>query len=326
MDVLKSVKQTLNALVPAPARIFVGVSGGLDSIVLLDILSQVFVPESITLLHIHHHIQKEADAWVPFVESLAQKYRCAIEIEHLNPAKFKGENLEGKAREGRYAFFEKHLVSPSDYLFLAHHQQDQIETFFLNLQRGAGLAGLCAMPAKRAFGAGFLVRPLLNCSRQNLEAYAKAHDLNWVEDPSNQDTQLNRNFLRKAALPKLRERWPHFDEHAAQAIMHLQEAREALDRYVEQDLSHISQGFTLQLSGLKDKADNHCKLLLQRWIKNQSGKILSDRQLEIIIQEVIGAGLDRQPLFEIPGLQIRRKGKNLEMFANFDQIKYNDQN
>lgn len=290
-------------------RIFVGVSGGLDSVVLLHILCAQESPEKITVLHVNHHLQKDADSWSKFVAKIAAEYGCNVEICRVKSEAFVGENIEAEARKQRYAFFESHLQDEQDYLFLAHHQQDQVETFFLNLQRGAGLAGLSAMPGLRPFGKGYLARPLLGYSRQDLELYAKTHKLQWVEDPSNQDVSLNRNFLRQQVLPMLRERWPHFDDHVADAVGHLQEARTALESYLQEDL--LKLGNPLDLKVWQSLPESRHKLLLQLWIKEQSGKILSDKQLEVIIKEVIGAANDRAPLFEIPGLKIYRQKKKL---------------
>lgn len=241
----------LSSLDPAPRRVFVGVSGGLDSMVLLDLVYQASRQAGfqVTVLHVHHHLQSAADAWLLFVSQYAQKYGFEIEADHLDPQQFQGENVEAVARAGRYAFFEKHLIAPDDYLFLAHHAQDQVETFFLNLQRGAGLAGLTAMPHARPFGAGQLVRPLLHFFRADLEAYAKRQQLEWVEDPSNQNTNLNRNFLRVQILPLLRERWPHFDAQVGNAISHLQEAREMLAEYLHEDVKTL--GLPLDLKVFK---------------------------------------------------------------------------
>ena len=308
MDVLKSVIEHLD---PQPKRIFVGVSGGLDSVVLLDKIAKTYPADKITVLHVNHHIQEKAEEWTQFVEVLAQGYVIACEIGHLDPQTYVGENIEGQARAGRYTFFEKHLTQEDDYLFLAHHQQDQIETFFLNLQRGAGLAGLSAMPECRAFGHGFLVRPLLTESRQSLEAYAKAEGLTWVEDPSNQDTRLNRNFLRSEVLPLLRKRWPHFDDQVERSIQHLQVAREIVEECLERELAELLVGEAFDLKALMQLPPNRHLLLIQRWVKSKTGKVLAEKQLQIIIDEVIGASADAQPLFEMSGLKITRKKHKL---------------
>ncbi|MEZ5449098.1 MAG: tRNA lysidine(34) synthetase TilS [Thiolinea sp.] len=103
-------------------------------------------------------------------------------------------------------------MQPGELLLTAHHQDDQAETLLLNLLRGGG-RGLAAMPERRALGAGWLGRPLLTFTRAELEAYARAEQLNWVDDPSNQQTDFDRNFLRHHILPPLKQRWPERHVH-----------------------------------------------------------------------------------------------------------------
>ncbi len=311
---MDALKFELPKLSPQPGRIFIGVSGGLDSVVLLDLLYTnppllSLLPHALTILHVHHNLQAEASKWADFVARLAEKYQCAFEMCTLNPQDFVGENVEAIARKGRYAFFASHLTRPDDYLFLAQHRNDQVETFFLNLQRGSGLKGLTAMPFARPMGKGHLVRPLLNHSRAALERYAHDQGLAWIEDPSNQDTALNRNFLRAQILPILRERWPHFDAHVAQAITHLQDTRTLIDDYLNADV--LKLGVPLDLTALKSLPEARHMIVLQAWIKHHTGKILSHTQLKIILNEVIHAKRDSRPLFEIPGLVLRREKHTL---------------
>jgi len=299
---------------PKPTRIFIGVSGGLDSIVLLDLLAVavkqgVYDADQCVVLHVNHHLQAQSNQWAEFVQSLAEKYSFAFECCHLEPADFEGENVEAKARDGRYAFFKTHLTQPDDFLLLAHHQQDQVETFFLNLQRGSGLAGLAAMPKMRRLGQGKVVRPLLDYSREVLQTYVETHQLKWLEDPSNKNLNLNRNFLRHEILPHLKKRWPHFEKNTGAAILRLQEARNILDDYLSADL--LKLGNPVDLKVLKTLPASRYPLLLQQWIKQQSGKVLSEVQLMVIVNEVIAARADAHPVFEIPGLKIYRKKQQL---------------
>jgi len=136
-------------------------------------------------------------------------------------------SVEQAAREARYRAFSGQL-QPGAVLFLGHHLDDQVETFFLRLLRGAGVEGLAAMPRRRTLGEGELVRPLLAFSRRQLEDYAARHRLPYVEDPSNRDTGMDRNFLRRAVLPLLAERWPAYRQSVARASAHLASAARAL--------------------------------------------------------------------------------------------------
>jgi len=213
--------EALLPLCTAP-RWVVALSGGLDSTVLLNLLAawcsaHPFAPP-LAALHVEHGLAAEGGAWAE---------HCAASCDELGlpytghsvtvPA---GASLEAQARAARYEVFEE-VLGPGEVLFLAHHLDDQVETFMLRLLRGAGLEGLSAMPVARTLGAGTLVRPLLAFSRADLEDYAHRHALAWVEDPSNSQTRHDRNFLRQQVLPLLAERWPGYRTTVVRAADHL---------------------------------------------------------------------------------------------------------
>ena len=136
---------------------------------------------------------------------------------------------EAAARTARYRAFQEQLPTGA-VLFLGHHLDDQVETFFLRLLRGAGVEGLAAMPRRRTLGEGLLVRPLLDCGRSEIEHYAARHGLEYVEDPSNSNTVMDRNFLRAKLLPLLASRWPSYRQTVARASAHMAAAASVLDR------------------------------------------------------------------------------------------------
>jgi len=205
------------------SRWYVGFSGGLDSTVLLDLLVRWRAVHAdapaLTALHVNHGLHPLAGSWQAHCERLASG--LGVPLIALQAAVDAGSRgLEAAAREARYRLFETQL-GPGSVLLLAHHLDDQVETFFLRLLRGAGPAGLAAMPPERPLGAARLARPLLQVPRARLEAYARASGLAWVEDPSNRDTGLDRNFLRTAVLPLLADRWPGYRATVARAGAHL---------------------------------------------------------------------------------------------------------
>jgi hypothetical protein len=138
-----------------------------------------------------------------------------------------GDGPEAAAREARHAAFERELRD-GETLALAHHRDDQAETFLLRALRGSGADGLGAMRAWRAFGRGWLWRPLLAQPREALRDHATTHGLPWIEDPSNADPRFDRNFLRQRVLPLLRERWPRVDASFARSAALGAEAADAL--------------------------------------------------------------------------------------------------
>lgn len=138
----------------------------------------------------------------------------------------------------------------SDILFTGQHRDDQAETLLFRLLRGAGLRGMAAMPGQRALGQGSLVRPLLGCSRQQLQDHAQVNGLAWIEDPSNADTQFARNYLRSEVFPLLQQRWPQASQNLARAAEHLGEAQGLLDELAQDDLALAGEGAPLAWPGL----------------------------------------------------------------------------
>jgi len=258
-------------------RIAVALSGGLDSVVLLDTVCKSQAKNKDTeifVFHIHHGLQKPADAWLIFCEKLAQKYKVHFDFRllHLNPAE---GNIEARARAGRYeALSDLCEEYGIEDLLLAHHQNDQAETVLLQLLRGAGVSGLAGMPTTKILQLHSkpitLWRPLLEQSRAELEAYAKEHKLKWIEDPSNQDRKYRRNAIRKDIIPKLEKIQPEAIANLARSANMLSEAQILLDRLARQDGKGILTKDCLQLQALLDlyKSDlPAANNVLRYWLK-----------------------------------------------------------
>ena len=188
---------------------WVAFSGGVDSHVLLHALAarrhELAMP--LGAVHVDHGLHGHSPAWAEHCRQVCAD--LGVEYARLagdaRPAP--GESPEAAARALRYGLLADWL--PAGALLLsAHHQDDQAETLLLQLLRGAGPKGLSAMPGAAPLGRGTLLRPLLDCGRADLLAYARAQRLDWLEDPSNADTRLDRNFLRQRLLPELKTRWP----------------------------------------------------------------------------------------------------------------------
>ena len=228
-------------------RIAVALSGGLDSVVLLDTVCKAQTKNkssTVYVFHIHHGLQKQADDWLIFCEKLAKKYQVHFDFRLLHLAGEEQGNVEARARAERYeALADLCTEYGIEDLLLAHHQNDQAETTLLQLLRGAGVAGLAGMPASRELNAQegkiTLWRPLLGQSRKELEAYAKEHKLKWIEDPSNQDSQYRRNAIRKTIIPALEKIQPETITNLARSAGLLGEAQGLLDRLAIQDGKHI---------------------------------------------------------------------------------------
>ena len=233
-------------LQPSPKlgkRIAVALSGGLDSVVLLDTVCKAQAKNkssAVYAFHIHHGLQKQADDWLIFCEKLAKKYQVHFDFRLLHLGGEEQGNVEARARAERYeALADLCTEYDIEDLLLAHHQNDQAETILLQLLRGSGVAGLAGMPYSRELNAKddkiTLWRPLLGQSRKELEAYAKEHKLKWIEDPSNQDSKYRRNAIRKTIIPALEKIQPEAIANLARSAGFLGEAQGLLDRLAKHD-------------------------------------------------------------------------------------------
>ena len=287
-------KPSLKAKTKAVKRIGLALSGGLDSVVLLDTVCKavqanaIQEPTEVWAFHIHHGLQKSADQWLEFCEKLAKKYQVHFDFRLLHFSDKTQGNIEARARAERYdALTDLCIEHGIEDLLLAHHQNDQAETVLLQLLRGAGVAGLSGMPLHRTnVNQGdpiTLWRPLLNQSRAELEAYAKAHKLKWVEDPSNQNTRYRRNAIRKEIIPKLEKIQPGAIANLARSADLLAQSQVLLDRLARQDGKSILQGKNLKLSRLlalaqldRPAANN----LLRYWLRLNDLAMPSQERLE----------------------------------------------
>lgn len=301
LDALGVVLSTL----PADARIAIAFSGGLDSSVLLDAAVRKAGAARLVALHVHHGLSPNADQWLAHCEATARAYGVAFDARRVTLARVDAAGamgVEAAAREARYhaldAMCEAHGARS---LWLAQHADDQAETVLLQWLRGAGLAGLAAMaPAREMAGAASRVRPLLNVLRAQLERYARAYHLHWVEDESNADTRYARNALRHDVLPALSAHFPGFRDALARTATHAASAQRLLDDLAQIDLraaDHDDAG-TLSHAGLVALDDARALNLLRYWMRSlglpaASTARLADalRQLREIAREGEGHAL-----------------------------------
>ena len=200
----------------------VGLSGGIDSVVLLHVLHALKSRRKYSLcaIHVHHGLSPNADAWAKFCTKLCRRLRLPLSARRVKVTKA-GKGLEAAARDARYAAFKR---TAADVIALAHNLDDQAETVLMNLLRGAGLRGASGMPVRSRLGDKELVRPFLQISRQRIAAYAREHALEWIEDESNEDESLTRNFVRRRLGPVIESRFPRWRESLARAAGHFADA------------------------------------------------------------------------------------------------------
>ncbi|MEJ5058592.1 MULTISPECIES: tRNA lysidine(34) synthetase TilS [unclassified Pseudomonas] len=215
-------------------------SGGLDSTVLLHLLANLAKSESLPALsaiHVHHGLQAAADAWPKHCQAVCESLEVPLQVVRVQVQP--GASVERAARDARYSAFAE-VTQANEVLLAAQHRDDQAETLLFRLLRGAGVRGLSGMPRQRPLGKGYLLRPLLDASRAELEAYAAVHQLSWIEDPSNLDRQFSRNYLRHQVFPALTARWPQAMTTMARSAAHLSEAQGLLDELAQIDLNNAN--------------------------------------------------------------------------------------
>ncbi|WP_299981779.1 tRNA lysidine(34) synthetase TilS [uncultured Pseudoteredinibacter sp.] len=226
------------------SNLCIAYSGGLDSSVLLHAAvglrnEGLLGDRVLKAIHVNHGLSELADSWASHCQAQCQELGvelCQQKVALSESTIKTAGGLEAAARAARYQVFEQFMID-GDVLLQAHHQDDQSETLLLRLMRGAGPKGLASIPAVRSLSVGLLARPLLDLPRQQLEGCAEALNLAWVEDPSNQDNRIDRNFLRNQVLPLLHERWPNFQERWAASSRLCAESEAQLQLYQEQQLA-----------------------------------------------------------------------------------------
>lgn len=257
----------------------VAFSGGLDSTVLLHALVQAQHTHQLPplrALYIHHGLQQAAEAWP--AHCAAQCRAWGVPLEVVTVAVQPHASIEQAARAARYEAFSAHL-QPDEVLCMAQHQDDQAETLLFRLLRGTGVAGLQGIPAHRALGVAQVVRPLLQRSKQQLYAYAQAQQLDWVEDPSNDADDFDRNFLRRQIIPALKQRWPGLLTVLQRTSEHMREAQALLDELAQQDLEAAQQQPlqpvwlalpSLDLTVLRGLSEARQKNALRVWLRAEN--------------------------------------------------------
>jgi len=249
MDLDRHIAQRLEASLPAGAAICVGLSGGLDSVVLLDLLARVGPARGhvLSAVHVHHGLSANADAWAASCKKLCDERSIPLSVERVTVPRPAPEGVEGAARAARYAVYS---ARPEPVVALAHHLDDQAETLLLQLLRGTGLGGLAGMPELRALAPRrvALFRPLLDVPRAALHAYALGRGLAWVEDESNASLRHDRNFVRHEIAPLLDRRFAGWREAAARCARHAGCASELLVELAQRDGAPAGAGEGLVLA------------------------------------------------------------------------------
>lgn len=260
--------------IPVNSRIVIGLSGGVDSVVLAHALvhSNHLNTIQFNSVYIHHGLQSEADSWANFTEKFSQKHKLSHKTIKVTLASSARKGLEAVARDARYkALFAE--CEQDGYLLTAHHQQDQVETLLLNLFRGTGIKGMQGMPSLKLNPKNkvFHARPLLNVSKDSILDYAKKHNLVWIEDPSNLDNNFKRNYLRNELKPKIRQGWSAVDQSLIGFAKNMQETQGLLDELAQLDLAKCNYAsLWLNLDSIRNLSWARQKNVILFWLTNHA--------------------------------------------------------
>ena len=300
--------------ISAAGHCYVGYSGGLDSHVLLHAIVKLLGTESITAVHINHQLSVSADAWQQHCQSCCDELGVSMVTETVT-VENRGQGLEQAAREARYSVFEK-LLMPSNLILLAHHADDQVETVLYRLLRGSGPKGLAGMPQTRSLGEGELLRPLLSNTRVELEAYARAEGLRWIEDESNEDLSFDRNFLRKRVVPVIAERWADYPARVSHSAALCGEVDQLVEVLAAQDLTAVYErperiGWSIALEPMMTLDVSRQGNLLRHWAGQHQLPQPGHRIVDTVLHELLPARQDAEPLVSWAGIQLRRFHRRL---------------
>ncbi|MDR9439196.1 MAG: tRNA lysidine(34) synthetase TilS [Halomonas sp.] len=273
---------------PPGRSVWVALSGGLDSSLLLTLAAAAAhrYPRPLRALHVHHGLQPAADDFERHCRRLCSRLGVPLHVERVAVDLAAGKGHEGAAREARYSVFARR-VAPGETLWLAQHLNDQAETFLLAALRGSGVRGLAGMAKDRAWRGRRLERPLLAIARSTLEAEAVQRGLAWVEDPSNDEETLDRNFLRHAVLPLLASRWPHAGDALSRSAALAGQADLLLDELAGLDLEGLGGDATcLPVSGLLALSGPRRRLLIRHGCHHQGLPTPPSRRLETLLDQL----------------------------------------
>ena len=304
-DLAARVRAHLRDHVPRDARVVVGLSGGIDSVVLLHLLVRGLrlPPRRVSAIHVNHQLSPQAAGWASFCRRWCRE--LGIRLRVVKVLVRRGNSTEAAARSARYAAFAD---CGTDIVVLAHNRDDQAETVLLQLIRGAGPRGLAAMPAFRPGGPGVpaVLRPLLEVPRSVISAYATQHHLQWVEDDSNGDSQYLRNFLRHEVLPLIEDRRPGAGAVLARAARLQAEAADLLDALALIDLGGILPHGELRLAALRVLPRHRARNALRFFLRGNGLPMPDADRLDELLRQTLTAGRDAAVCMHLGNSDLRR--------------------
>ncbi|MBQ0930993.1 tRNA lysidine(34) synthetase TilS [Ideonella sp. 3Y2] len=288
-----------------PACVAVALSGGRDSTALCHATVRAARALGLTVvaLHVHHGLQAEADDWVRHLERQCRRWQRAgwplrLRVARLTDRPPAGASIEAWARQRRHQALGRMAAEEgATLLLLAHHARDQAETVCLQALRGAGPAGLAAMPRSVVRDGLTWARPWLGCSPQAIEHYVRRHRLGHIEDPSNRDPRFERNRLRLQVWPALVQAFPATEQALVDVARQAWEAAELIDEIAAADLEAVRRApHGLALAAWLALSPARRRASLRRWLKEQGAGHASDRFVDRLLAELPQTRIGRWPV------------------------------
>lgn len=303
-SIIKTVKNSIiDETQNLDKKFYLALSGGVDSIVLFHILRHLNI--EFKAIHVNHQISENATSWGNFCQDLCNQHNINLEIYQVDCSKKNGESLEDVARQRRYAIFNQ---LECDYLLMAHHQDDQIETFFTQLLRGSGINGLLGIPKVKNLKSCKLLRPMLNISKKDILQFSEHFDLKYIFDESNDDIKFARNFLRHKILPEIEIFYPQYRKNIERTQSHLKESFELNQRMILDEFKKCFDEFKNQLDVvyLLTLDKEMIKQIFRHYFFLNQIKFPTEYRLDEIIKQTLTASSESNILIKHGDFQIRR--------------------
>lgn len=279
-----SVDQAMQVFAPA-LPLAVAYSGGADSTALLHACAQRW-PGQVVAIHVHHGLQAAADGFAAHCRANCTALQVPLAVAHVDARPRAGQSPEEAARHHRYSALVEQARSafaqPVASIAVAQHADDQVETLLLALSRGAGVAGLAAMPAQWQRDGMDWYRPLLRVSAPDIRAWLKAHHIAWVEDPTNTDPSYTRNRIRAQLLPVLEQVFPQFRDTFARSSAHAAHAKQLQQDLAQADLQVV--GVPPNIQALQQLSTERQANVLRHWLLHFHQTTPSAAQLQELLK------------------------------------------
>jgi len=297
-----------------------GLSGGLDSMVLLSLLARARARRpslQVSAVHVHHGLSPAAEAWVQHCQQVCAQWNIPLRVVRVLVDRNAPQGIEAYARQLRYEAYQQ---TKADAVVLAQHLDDQAETVLLQLLRGGGVRALAGMPVLRQLADRPLWRPLLQFTRQQLEQYASEHALAWVEDDSNHDLSYRRNMLRHRIMPLLQQHVPAYRHQIARSAWHMAQATQLLDEVVAGDLSACLTADGLAVAPLLALSEVRQGFVMLAWLQESGLQGVAPDRLQEFLRQLRHAGVEAHPSLQLDGRVLLRYRQSLYLVTQLKNV------